>query len=54
MAVSAIFNIGDFNSYIEDTIEDHFNLRSNPCEGGEVDAGACPQGKPEDDQGQGN
>jgi len=35
-------------------MEDASDLRSNPFEEGEVDAGACPQGHPEDDQGQGN
>jgi len=29
-------------------------LRSNPSKEGEVDVGECPQGRLEDDQGQGN
>ena len=54
MAVSATFNIGDLSPYVEDTIEDPSDLRSNPSKEGEVDAGACPQGHPGDDQGQGD
>jgi len=40
MAVSATFNIGDLSPYVEDNIEDPSDLRSNPSEEGEVDAGA--------------
>ena len=40
MVVSATFNIGDLSPYVEDNIEDPSNLRSNPSEEGEVDAGA--------------
>ena len=40
MAVSATFNIGDLSLYVEDNIEDPSDLRSNPSEEGEVDAGA--------------
>jgi len=40
MAVSAMFNIGDLSHYVEDNIEDPSDLRSNPSEEGEVDAGA--------------
>ena len=44
IAVSATFNIGDLSPYVEDTIEDPSDLRSNPSKEGEVDAGACLQG----------
>jgi len=40
MAVSATFNIRDLSPYVEDVIEDHSDLRLNPSEEGEVDAGA--------------
>jgi len=52
IAVSAMFNIGDLSPYVEDTVEDPSDLRSNPSEEGEVNAGAFPQGHPRDDQGQ--
>jgi len=48
----AHLTLGTLSSYVEDTAEDPSNLRSNPPEEGEVDAGACPQGYSEDDQGQ--
>ena len=53
MAVSATFNIGDLSPYVEDNIEDPSDLRSNPSEEGEVDAGALAnevQGNPGDQQ----
>ena len=46
MAASTTFNIGDLSPYVEDTIKDPSNLRSNPSEEEEVDAGAYPQGHP--------
>ena len=58
MAVSATFNIGDLNPYMEDNIEkpseyysqsEPSDLRSNPSEEGEVDAGALA--KEDQDQG---
>ena len=58
MAVSATFNVGDLSPYVEDSIEDPSNLRSNPLEEGEVDARAGEQGpqdhsrNPQDKQGQ--
>jgi len=39
MAVSATFNIGDLSPHVEDNIENPSDLRSNPSEEGEVDAG---------------
>jgi len=54
MAVSATFNIRDPSPYVEDTIEDPSNLRSNHSEEGEVDAGAYSQVHLEDNQGQGD
>ena len=54
MAISATFNIGDLSPYVDDPIEDPSDLRSNPSEEREVDAGAYPQGYPEDNQGQGD
>jgi len=54
MVVSATFNVRDLSPYVEDIMEDPSDLRSNPSEEGEVDVGVCPQGHPEDDQGQGN
>jgi len=53
-AVPATFNIGDLSPYVEDTMKDPSNLRSNPSEEREVDAGAFPQGHTGADQGQGN
>jgi len=40
MAVSATFNIGDLSPYVEDNFEDPSDLRPNPSQEGEVDAGA--------------
>jgi len=54
MAILATFNIVDLSTYVEDTIKDPSDLRSNPSEEKEVDAGACPQGYLEDNQGQGD
>jgi len=51
MAVSATFNIGDLSPYVEDTIEDTSNLRSNTSKEGEVNARAFPQGLLGGDQG---
>jgi len=51
MAISATFNVGDLSPYVEDSIEDPSNLRANPPEDGEVDAGACDQGQIERVQG---
>jgi len=44
MVTSATFNIGDRSPYVEDTIEDPSDLRSNPSEDREDDAGASTQG----------
>ena len=44
-------NIGNLSPYVDDTMEDPSDLRSNPSEEGEVDARACDQGHPEDHQG---
>jgi len=52
MAVSATFNIVDLSRYMEDSIKRPSDLRSNPVEEGEVNAGACPEGHPESNQGQ--
>ena len=49
MAVLATFNVGDLSPYVEDSLEDPSDLRPNPLEEGEVDAGAGdhnPQGHP--------
>jgi len=54
MVVSATFNIGDLSPYVEDTMEDPSDLRSNPFEEGEDDARPYPQGHPEDSQGEGD
>jgi len=54
MAISATFNIRDLSPYMEDTMEDPSDFRTNPFEEGEVDAQEYLQGHPEDDQGQGN
>ena len=54
IAVSATFNMVDLSPYVEDTVEDPSDLRSNPSEEGEVDAGACPYGNSEDNQGHGS
>jgi len=40
MAVSATFKIGDLSPYVEDNFEDPSDLRPNPSEEGEVEAGA--------------
>ena len=48
MDVSATFNIGDLSLYVQDTIEDPSDLRSNPFEEGEVDVREYPQGYPGD------
>jgi len=62
MAISSTFNIGDLSPYVEDAIENPSryysqqkpsDLRSNPSEEGEVDAGALAKGTlgiPEDQQ----
>ena len=51
MGVSATFYVGDLSPYVEDSIEDPSDLRANPPEEGEVDAGACEQGQTERNQG---
>ena len=62
MAVSATFNIGDLSPYVEDTIYNPSryysqlklsDFKSNPSEGGELDAGELAkeaQGFPGDQQ----
>ena len=37
MNISATFNVGDLNPYIEDEDEDIGDSRENPLQGGEVD-----------------
>jgi len=51
MVVFATFNVGDLSPYVEDSIEDPLDLRSNPSEEGEVDVGAYGKGHPGDHQG---
>jgi len=41
MAVSTTFNVGDLSPYVKDDI-DFGDLRENPFEGGEDDAGQAP------------
>ena len=50
MAVLTTFNIEDLSPYVEDTVEDPSDLRSNPSE----EARAYPQGHLKVYQGQGN
>ena len=54
MAVSATFNVGDLSPYVKDSVEDPSDLRTNPSEEGEVNAGACTQGNLKSQQGQGD
>ena len=54
MAISTTFNIGDLSPYVKDTLEDPSNLRPNPSEGGEDDAGACQQRDLKGSKAQGN
>jgi len=50
MAVSATFNVSDLSPYVEDSIEDPSDLRPNPLEEREVDAGVGEQ-RPQDHSG---